>query len=98
MNIWGTISAPVEETGTYLQFERMGQPLFNTVFIPAALKDAVNQGIPSDDVVRWSKFVPDALTTTDNDGTGNTISGRAGLLTSLGLTSAPGGAPSWRTA
>jgi Domain of unknown function (DUF4331) len=93
VNIWGTISSPVEEAGTYLQFERMGQPLFNTVFIPAGLKDAVNQGIPSDDVARWSKFVPDALTTTDNDGTGNTIAGRAGLLTTLGLTSSPGGAP-----
>src|SRR5205085_1012527 len=38
VNIWGTISAPVEETGSYLQFERMGQPLFNTVFIPGGLK------------------------------------------------------------
>ena len=93
INVWGTISSPVEETGTYLQFERNGQPLFNTVFIPAGLKDALNQGIPSDDVARWSKFVPDALTTTDNDGTGNTIAGRAGLLTTLGLTSSPFGAP-----
>ena len=93
INVWGTVSTPVEETGTYLQFERNGQPLFNTVFIPAGLKDALNQGIPSDDVARWSKFVPDALTTTDNDGTGNTISGRAGLLTGLGLTSSPFGAP-----
>lgn len=93
VNIWGTVSAPVEQTDTYVQFERSGQPLFNTVFIPAGLKDAFNQGIPSDDVARWSKFVPDSLTTTDNDGTGNTIAGRAGLLTTLGLTTSPYGAP-----
>ena len=93
INIWGTVSAPVSETGTYVQFERMGQPLFNTVFMPGGLKDTFNQGIPSDDVSRWSKFVPDALTTTDNDGTGNTISGRAGLLTALGLAAPPYGAP-----
>jgi hypothetical protein len=93
INIWGTVSAPVEETGTYVQFERMGQPLFNTVFVPAGLKDAFNQGVPSDDNARWAKYVPDTLTTTDNDGTGNTISGRAGLLTTLGLTSSPFGAP-----
>lgn len=93
INIWGTVSAPVLETGTYVQFERMGQPLFNTVFMPSGLKDAFNQGIPSDDVLRWSGFVPDALTTTDNDGTGNTIAGRANLLTALGVTTAPFGAP-----
>jgi hypothetical protein len=93
VNIWGTISAPVAETGNYIQFERMGQPLFNTVFIPGALKDAFNQGVPADDVARWSKHVPDALTTTDNDGTGNTIAGRAGLLTGLGLAAPPFGAP-----
>src|SRR5579864_3274394 len=93
LNIWGTVSAPDLETGTYIQFERMGQPLFNTVFMPSGLKDAFNQGIPSDDVLRWSSFVPDTLTTTDNDGTGNTIAGRANLLTALGVTSPPGGAP-----
>jgi hypothetical protein len=93
INIWGTVSAPVTETGTYIQFERMGQPLFNTVFIPGSLKDAFNQGVPADDVARWSKYVPDALTTTDNDGTGNTIAGRASLLTALGLGTAPFGAP-----
>jgi hypothetical protein len=93
INIWGTISAPVDETGTYVQFERMGQPLFNTVFIPNGLKDAFNQGVPADDMFRWAKYVPDTLTTTDNDGTGNTISGRAGLLTALGLATPPNGAP-----
>ena len=93
VNIWGTISTPVAETGTYIQFERMGQQLINTVFIPSALKDDFNLGIPSTDVARWSQFVPDTLTTTDNDGTGNTISGRAGLLTQLGVASPPNGAP-----
>lgn len=93
VNIWATVSAPVEQTGAYVQFEREGQGLINTVFIPGPLKDAFNQGIPSEDVARWSKFVPDALTTTDNDGTGNTIAGRANLLSALGLTSLPYGAP-----
>jgi len=91
-NVWGTVSAPYVDD-SYVQFERMGQPVFNTVFIPSAMKDAFNAGVPSDDVTRWSGFVPDALTTTDNDGTGNTISGRAGLLTALGVTAAPYGAP-----
>ena len=85
INIWATVSAPSAEANGYTQFERMGQPAFNTVFIPKPLKDAFNQGVPSEDVTRWSQFVPDALTTTDNDGTGNTISARAGLLTTLGL-------------
>ncbi|HEV3199547.1 MAG TPA: DUF4331 family protein [Bryobacteraceae bacterium] len=91
-NVWGTVSAPYVDD-SYVQFERMGQPVFNTVFIPSAMKDAFNAGVPADDVTRWSSFVPDALTTTDNDGTGNTISGRAALLTALGVTSAPYGAP-----
>jgi hypothetical protein len=89
INVWGTVSAPSGEENGFSQFERMGQPAFNTVFIPKTLKDAFNQGIPSDDVARWSSFVPDALTTTDNDGTGNNIASRASLLLSLGLASAP---------
>jgi hypothetical protein len=44
-------------------------------------------------VVNFSPFVPDALTTTDNDGTGNTIAARAQLLTDLGFTELPNGAP-----
>jgi hypothetical protein len=91
-NIWGTVSAPYVDD-SYVQFERMGQPVFNTVFIPSPMKDAFNAGVPADDTLRWSGFVPDALTTTDNDGTGNTISGRATLLTALGVTAAPYGAP-----
>ena len=57
------------------------------------MKDAFNAGVPADDMARWSGFVPDALTVTDNDGTGNTIAGRAGLLKALGVTEAPYGAP-----
>src|SRR5215472_8947664 len=93
INVWATVSAPSGELNGYTQFERMGQPAFNTVFIPKPMKDAFNQGVPSQDVQRWSGFVPDALTTTDNDGTGNTISARAGLLTALGLGTPPVGAP-----
>jgi Domain of unknown function (DUF4331) len=93
INIWGTVSAPSTEANGYVQFERMGQPAINTVFLPRPLKDAFNQGIPSDDNARFAQFIPDALTTTDNDGTGNTISGRAGLLTALGLNAPPVAAP-----
>jgi hypothetical protein len=93
VHVWGTVSSPSTEAGGYTQFERMGQPAFNTIFIPKPLKDAFNQGIPSQDMLRFSQFVPDALTTTDNDGTGNTISGRAGLLTALGVATLPTGAP-----
>jgi len=93
INVWATVSAPSSELNGYTQFERMGQPAFNTVFIPKPLKDAFNQGVPVTDMARWSQYVPDALTTTDNDGTGNTISARAGLLTALGLGTLPTGAP-----
>jgi hypothetical protein len=93
IRVWGTVSSPSVELGGYTQFERMGQPLFNTVFITKPFKDAFNQGVPADDMRRWGSFVPDALTTTDNDGTGNTIAGRAGLLTSLGVAALPYGAP-----
>ncbi|MEP6963012.1 MAG: DUF4331 family protein, partial [Acidobacteriota bacterium] len=93
INIWATVSTPVDQAETYVQFEREGQPLINTLFIPANLKDAFNQGAPHEDVARWAKYVPDALTTTDNDGKGNTIAGRADLLTTLGLTASPYGVP-----
>jgi hypothetical protein len=93
INIWGTVSAPSAELNGFVQFEREGQPAISTVFIPKPLKDAFNQGVPSDDVARFSQFIPDALTTADNDGTGNTISARAGLLGTLGLTTLPVGVP-----
>jgi hypothetical protein len=79
---------------TFVQFERMGQQAFSTVFIPkGAPRDAENAEIPEHDVANYSGLIPDTLTTTDNDGSGNTIAARAGLLTALGLTALPNGAP-----
>ncbi len=97
INVWGTVSEPVTPrhgARTFNQFERMGQEVFATVFIPSgAPRDLENQEIPEHDVANYSSLIPDALTTTDNDGTGNTIAGRAALLTALGLTAPPNGAP-----
>lgn len=93
IHVWGTVSAPDPALNGFQQFERMGQPAFATIFIPKQLKDGFNQGIPSQDVARYSSFVPDSLTNTDNDGTGNTIAARASLLNTLGLTTLPNGAP-----
>ncbi len=97
INVWATVSqlVPTRHGGNvYTQFERQGQQAFSTVFIPSgAARDAENAEIPSDDVANYSSLIPDALTTTDNDGTGNTILGRANLLTALGLTALPNGAP-----
>jgi hypothetical protein len=92
VNIWGTVSAPLGG-GSYVQFERMGQQVFSTVFVPGPLRDIFNAGVPADDVARFSGLVPDALTTTDNDGTSNTLAGRRTLLTTLGLTTLPVGVP-----
>lgn len=98
INMWGTVSQRVPDrrggATTFTQFERMGQQVFATVFIPkGAPRDAQNAEIPEHDVANYSGLIPDTLTTTDNDGTGNTIAGRANLLTSLGLTALPNGAP-----
>jgi hypothetical protein len=96
VNIWATVSQRVPErhgSNTYTQFERMGQQVFATVFIPKAMRDAKDLGVPANDVANYSSLIPDALTTTDNDGSGNTFAGRANLLTTLGLTSLPNGAP-----
>jgi hypothetical protein len=98
INLWATVSQRVPERRggghTYTQFERMGQQAFATVFVPKGIpRDAQNAEIPEHDVANYSALVPDALTTTDNDGTGNTISGRASLLAALGLTALPNGAP-----
>jgi hypothetical protein len=67
----------------------------STIFVTGggAARDAFNFAIPQNDVAAFSSLIPDALTTTDNDGTGNTIAGRAAVLTSLGLTALPNGAP-----
>jgi hypothetical protein len=84
---------PVFAAQTYVQFQRVGQQLFKTVFVPAASREAFNSSAPVDDMTNWSALIPGTLTTTDNDGTGNTISGRAGLLTALGLTDASAATP-----
>jgi hypothetical protein len=95
--IWGTTSMKGKNAGdadqAYVQFQRVGQQLFKTIFVPAAMREAFNASTPHYDNDNWSSLVPDALTTKDNDGTGNTISGRAGLLTALGFTDASGSTP-----
>jgi len=96
INVWGSVSQRVPERhgqNTFTQFERTGQQVFATVFIPASMRDAKDLDVPANDVANYSSLIPDALTTTDNDGTGNTIAGRAALLTALGLTTLPNGAP-----
>ena len=75
INVWATVSKLVPTRhgqNTYDQFERMGQQAIATVFVPAAQRDAFNFAIPENDVAAYSSLIPDALTTTDNDGTGNT--------------------------
>lgn len=97
INVWGTVSSRVPTrhgAKTYVQFERAAQQAFATIFIPkGAPRDAENAEIPEHDVANYSGLIPDALTTTDNDGTGNTIAGRAALLAAEGLTAPPNGAP-----
>jgi hypothetical protein len=102
VHIWGTVNASVPDAPgqpgiahgrTFVQFERMGQQLINTVFVPGPLKDEFNNSIPSEDVAKFSHLIPDALTISDNDGTGNTIEGRRAVLSFLGLTALPNGAP-----
>jgi hypothetical protein len=100
--IWGTTGMQTTGIGsqthqhaniaepTFTQFQRVGQQLFKTIFVPSAMREAFNASQPAEDMQNWSSLIPDTLTTKDNDGTGNTISGRAGLLTSLGLTDASG--------
>jgi len=91
VNVWGTVSAPIGQE-SYIQFERMGQQAFSTVFVPGPLRDIFNLGVPADDVARFSNLVPDALTTVENDGRGNTTAGRRAVLSALGLTRTPAGA------
>lgn len=97
INVWATVSKLVPTRhgqNTYDQFERMGQQAFSTVFVAGgAPRDAENFEIPEHDVANYSGLIPDALTTTDNDGTGNTIAGRAALLQAEGVASLPNGAP-----
>ncbi|MBK5290803.1 MAG: DUF4331 family protein [Acidobacteriia bacterium] len=99
LGIWGTCSRqdrsesatlPLGER-TWVQFERMGQVVFNTVFVPGPNKDVFNALAPHQDVEFASRLVPDALTSDDTGG--NTIAGRAAVLTALGVTRLPAGAP-----
>jgi Domain of unknown function (DUF4331) len=99
INVWGTVSRPSvqvpggQSSTLMVQFERMGQQVFNTVFGTTPLKDTINNTVPADDVANYSSLVPDALTTTDNDGTGNTIANRVAVLNAVGVTALPNGAP-----
>jgi uncharacterized protein DUF4331 len=103
IGVWGTTSRSKfrrlstnhepRDFGPYIQGQRMGQQVFKTVFLPSAVKDFYNRTVPSADVVNVSQYIPDALTTTDNDGTGNTIAGRAAVLDALGVTALPNGVP-----
>ncbi len=74
----------------YTQFQRVGQQIFKTVFVPSTMREAFNATVPENDVMNWSSLVPDALTTKDNDGTGNTVAARAALLAHVGFTDASG--------
>jgi len=95
--MWGTVSkhdqGDESEEGTYTQFQRMGQQLFKTIFVPNNQREAFNATDPTGDLKNWSSLVPDALTTSDNDGTGNTIAGRVAVLNAVRVTAAPNGAP-----
>ena len=108
LGAWATVSMPEQtedhfgfhserfrghDDTVYLQFQRMGQQLFKTIFVPKPQREAFNASDPSGDSKNWSRLVPDALTTTDNDGTGNTIAGRVAVLTAVGVTALPNGAP-----
>lgn len=87
VGIWGTTSR------NGVQLERMGQQVINTVFVPSGMKDDFNSSTPADDVAMFSGLVPDALTSEDTDGTGNTVDGRIAVLQLSGLAGLPNGAP-----
>ncbi|MGQ0793523.1 MAG: DUF4331 family protein [Deltaproteobacteria bacterium] len=93
LGFWGTASRSIPNTANFVQVERFGQQLVATVFVPSAMRDTFNAAIPQNDMAAFSNLIPDALTTTDSDGTGNTIAGRAALLDAIGVTALPNGAP-----
>ena len=98
--VWGTTSRAKNrklsenrdprEDGKFIQVQRMGHQVFKTVFLPTAVKDAFNRSEPADDSKTVAQFIPDALTTADNDGSGNTIAARAALLQAAGVAAKPG--------
>lgn len=79
------------EERTFMQFQRMGQQVFKTVFIPGSKREAFNASVPENDMKNWSSFVINTLTS--NDPGGNTILARFDLLHGLGLFALPNGAP-----
>jgi hypothetical protein len=103
IGVWGTtgrgknrhLSAQKDphDSGPFVQVQRMGHQVFKTVFLPTSVKDAFNRSEPTSDNATVAQFIPDALTTSDNDGSNNTIAARAQLLTDAGVATAPGGAP-----
>ena len=98
INVWATVSQRIPRLASrrrYLSAVRARRPagLFHGLHSCRAARDAQNFEIPQHDVANYSSLIPDALTTTDNDGSGNTIAARANLLTALGLTALPNGAP-----
>ena len=100
VNIWATVSRPVSQThnpvgsqdsANFLQFERMGQQLIATVFVPSSKRDAFNFATPGQDVAMFSSLIPNALTSTDPSG--NTTAGRATVLHALKLDGSVVGTP-----
>ena len=99
LNVWSTVSAALpgadesdeSDNRVFMQFQRMGQQAFKTVFVPANLREAFNASVPENDLTNWSSLVINALTS--NDPSGNTIAARFDLLNSLGLFALPNGAP-----
>jgi len=94
VNIWATVSRPVggtQDSANFLQFERMGQQLIATIFVPSSMRDAFNFATPDNDVAMFSSLIPDALTSTDPSG--NTTAGRATVLHALKLDGSVVGAP-----
>lgn len=103
IGVWGTTSRQEIEQlstkkdpksrGPFIQIQRAGHQIIKTVFIPVPMRDFFNRSVPEDDEANFSQFFPDALTTLDNDGTGNTIAGRVAVLNAVGVTALPNGAP-----
>ena len=101
VNVWATVSRRLDdneqeegrhEGHVYKQFERMGQQVFATVFIPKGTpRDLENEEIPEHDLANYSSLIPDTLTF--NDATGNTIANRAAVLNAVGVTALPNGVP-----
>jgi hypothetical protein len=108
IGIWATTSLPITPASTtaafrshdtqapatsYMQFQRVGQQVFKTIFVPSAMREAFNASVPENDLQNYSSLIPSTLTNKDNDGTGNTFAARAALLTTLGFTGASGANP-----